>query len=73
MPNKQISKSNRYTYKNQIYSYIFQAKMKIGQVWIMCIVYKSYKDQRIYVRERGDFNEKFKPVVDKIDETIKPI
>lgn len=53
-------------YKEQIYQFLFTAKMKIGQVWIVCCVYKSYKDGRIYVRERGDFNEKFKPVVDNI-------
>lgn len=50
-----------YEYKGQRYRYVFTGKMKIGQVWVMCIVYKSYKDGRIYIRERGDFNEKFKP------------
>jgi hypothetical protein len=80
-----MPKQKRYMYKDQTYQFIFTGKMKIGQVWIMCCIYKSYKDGRIYVRERGDFNEKFKPVVDKIEykqvgdsttilpETFKPI
>lgn len=65
MPNQK-----RYTYKGQVYQFMFTGKMKIGQVWIVCCIYKSYKDGRIYVRERGDFNEKFQKVVDKVDETV---
>lgn len=61
-----MAKPKRYTYKEQIYQFLFTAKMKIGQVWIVCCVYKSYKDGRIYVRERGDFSEKFTPVNDNI-------
>ena len=70
MPKLKGSLSKRYTYKDQVYQFLFTAKMKIGQVWIVCCVYKSYKDGRIYVRERGDFNEKFKPVVDKLIQNI---
>lgn len=50
-----------YTYKNNTYSIMFESQMKIGQAWIDCIVYQSHRDDKIYVRERGDFFEKFKP------------
>lgn len=52
----------RYEYNGNIYKVVFTSKMKIGQVWLKCIVYQSYKDQKIWVREAGDFFEKFKPV-----------
>lgn len=52
----------RYSYKDGTYKIIYIAKMKIGQVWLKCVIYQSYKDKRIYVREHGDFFEKFKEV-----------
>lgn len=51
----------RYTYKDQVYKVMFISKMKIGQVWVRCVIYQSYKDKKIWVREHGDFFEKFKP------------
>jgi len=62
-----MSKTNakRYEYNGQRYQYLFTGKMKIGQIWVMCIVYKSYKDGRIYISERIDFTEKFKPVTNE--------
>jgi hypothetical protein len=56
--------SMRYEYKGVIYKIMFIAKMKIGQVWLRCVIYQSYKDKRIYVREHGDFFEKFIPAKD---------
>ena len=38
--------------------------MKIGQVWLDCIIYQSEKDNKVWVRETGDFYEKFVPVLD---------
>lgn len=52
----------RYEYNDTIYKVVFTSKMKIGQLWLNCIVYQSYKDKKIWVREAGDFFEKFKPV-----------
>lgn len=52
----------RYEYNGVIYKVVFTSKMRIGQVWLPCIVYQSYKDKKIYVREQGDFFEKFHPV-----------
>lgn len=52
----------RYAYKDAIYKVMFISKMKIGQLWVRCIIYQSYKDKKIWVREHGDFFEKFKPV-----------
>lgn len=49
-----------YTYKEQKYSLLYQGKMKIGQVWLPCVVYQAHKDNEIYVRELNDFVEKFK-------------
>lgn len=57
----------RYEYKGAIYKVLFISKMKIGQVWLRCIVYQSYKDKKIWVREHGDFFEKFKPTENKTD------
>lgn len=51
----------RYQYKDQIYKIMFISKMKIGQVWLRCVIYQAYKDKKIYVREHGEFFEKFKP------------
>ncbi len=62
--NKKTPKQIRYEYKAEKYQFLFTAKMKIGAVWIVCCVYKAYKDGRIYVRERGDFHEKFRPIMD---------
>lgn len=53
--------SIRYEYKGVAYKVIFTSKMKIGQVWLKCIIYQSYKDKKIYVREAGEFFEKFTP------------
>lgn len=52
----------RYEYKEQPYKVMFISKMKIGQVWLRCVIYQSYKDKKIYVREHGEFFEKFKPM-----------
>lgn len=52
----------RYQYNGNIYKVMFISKMKIGQVWLSCVIYQSYKDKKIWVREHGDFFEKFKPV-----------
>jgi len=52
----------RYAYKDGVYKVMFTSKMKIGQVWLKCIIYQSYKDKKIWVREAGEFFEKFKPV-----------
>lgn len=52
----------RYEFNGNIYKVIFVSKMKIGQLWVPCIIYQSYKDKKIWVRERGEFFEKFKPV-----------
>ena len=50
----------RYEYNGNIYKVIYISKMKIGQVWLPCVIYQSYKDKKIWVREHGDFFEKFK-------------
>lgn len=57
--------SMRYEYNGNIYKVMFTSKMKIGQVWLKCIIYQSYKDKKIWVREHGDFFEKFKPVANE--------
>lgn len=54
--------SLRYEYKEVIYKIMFISKMKIGQVWLRCVIYQSYKDKKIWVREHGDFFEKFKEI-----------
>jgi hypothetical protein len=59
----------RYQYKDKLYKVAFIAKMKIGQVWLKCVIYQSYSDKMYYVREHGEFFEKFKPVEDKNDDT----
>jgi hypothetical protein len=51
----------RYQYQGNIYKVMFISKMKIGQVWLPCVIYQSYKDKKIYVLEHGDFFEKFLP------------
>lgn len=55
----------RYIYNGVIYKVMFISKMKIWQVWLPCVVYQSYKDKKIYVREHGDFFEKFKESKDE--------
>lgn len=56
----------RYEYKGSIYKIMFVSKMKIGQLWVRCVIYQSYKDKKIWVREHGEFFEKFKPVSESL-------
>lgn len=53
-------RTDGYTYKGEKYTYLYEGKMKIGQVWLPCIVYQAQKDNIIYVREINDFEEKFR-------------
>lgn len=54
----------RYEYNGKLYKFIFVGKMRIGTIWVMAIIYQSYEDNRIYVREKGEFEEKFKLITD---------
>jgi hypothetical protein len=56
----------RYVYEGKYYKVMFIAKMKIGQVWLPCVIYQAYKDKKIYVREHGDFFEKFKEAINEV-------
>jgi hypothetical protein len=53
-----------YLYKDRKYKFISIGRMKIGQLWIDCIIYKSLNDRLYYVREELDFYEKFKEFID---------
>jgi len=54
----------RYQYKDKLYKFISVCKMRIGTIWVMAIMYQSYDDGRMYVREKGEWEEKFKEVID---------
>lgn len=60
-------KGTRYEYKGKTYKFICVCKMRVGTIWVMAIMYQSYEDSRMYVREKGEWEEKFKPVTDKTD------
>lgn len=49
----------KYTYKDKEYEHMYFSQMKIGEAWLPCVIYKSKEDDKIYVRELGDFHEKF--------------
>lgn len=49
----------KYTYKGNSYELLYEALMKVGEQWIESIVYQSSFGTR-YVRNKKDFNEKFK-------------
>lgn len=53
----------RYFYKGNTYQILHESKMKIGQVWLDCVVYQSENDKKVWVREKIDFSEKFVPVL----------
>ena len=56
-----------YEYKGKKYEIINKGKMKIGGLWLDCIICNSC-DQPLpypYVREEKEFYEKFKPLKDK--------
>lgn len=55
-----------YKYKDRLYKLLHVGRMKIGQAWIVCIVYQSRDSGAVYVREVGDFKEKF-TVTDGVD------
>lgn len=57
-------KGTRYEYKGKTYKFICVCKMRVGTIWIMAIMYQSYEDGRMYVREKGEWEEKFKIVTD---------
>lgn len=57
-------KGTRYEYEGKLYKFIAVCKMRIGKVWVMAIAYQSYEDGRIYVREKGEWESKFKPKTD---------
>jgi hypothetical protein len=60
-------KGTRYEYKGKLYKFIAVCKMRIGTIWVMAIMYQSYEDNRMYVREKGEWEEKFKKVIDEIN------
>lgn len=60
----------RYEYNGKKYKFISVCKMRIGTVWVMAIMYQSYEDGRMYVREKGEWEEKFKPVIDNSNPSI---
>lgn len=59
-----IPKGVRYEYKGKTYKFICVCKMRIGKQWIIAIMYQSYEDNRMYVREKAEWEEKFKIVKD---------
>lgn len=40
----------------------FMLTALLGKAWVDCVVYKSLKDEKIYIREKEDFETKFTPV-----------
>lgn len=54
----------RHIKKRGEYKVLYYSKMKIGQVWIDCIVYQSLKDGKVWVREHLDFEENFEKFID---------
>ncbi len=64
----------RYKHLKKIgeYKVLHEAKMKIGQIWIDCVVYQSLIDGRVWVREKNDFSENFKKFIDLPGHKEKP-
>ena len=54
----------RHIKKHGEYQILAESKMKIGQIWVDCIVYQSMKDGKVWVREQLDFEESFEKFVD---------
>jgi hypothetical protein len=54
-----------YEYKGGRYIIINIGNMKIGQLWISCVIYKPTDLDEYFVREHDDFFEKFIPVITK--------
>jgi len=54
----------RHLKKKGEYKVLHESKMKIGQIWIDCIVYQSVIDGRVWVREKNDFSENFEKFID---------
>ena len=50
----------QYEYKGNKYELLYAGKMKVNEDWIECFIYRSHKDDKIYVRSTADFVEKFK-------------
>lgn len=53
----------KYEYKGKPYMKVSKVKIKVGSLWVEGILYKSLTDQKLYVREKGEFLEKFKSIV----------
>lgn len=51
-----------YEYKGKRYKVFLRGKMKIGQVWLNSIIYQPVDGNQVYIREEGDFFEKFTEV-----------
>jgi len=56
-------KRYRHLKKRGEYKVLHESKMKIGQIWIDCIVYQALKDGKVWVREKTDFEENFEEFV----------
>lgn len=54
----------RYEHSGKVYKFITVCKIRIGTIWVMAIMYQSYEDNRMYVREKGEWEEKFKLVTE---------
>lgn len=48
-----------YTYKGSNYQKLFEGMQKVNDSWQKCIVYRGTKDNKVYVRTKEDFNQKF--------------
>lgn len=51
---------DQYIYKNKLYIILHEGKMKVDDEWVPCVVYEALENNRIYVRTKDEFFEKFK-------------
>lgn len=60
---EQVTPHEVYEYKGKPYTIMSETKMKVGKAWVDAIVYQTLyenKDGVYWVREKGEFYEKFK-------------